>query len=88
MAIRFVDFVPDIQVNVWQRIKKATDPHKLVQEANRWIKKAKVKVINVETLVVPNPNLENYQSLPATKTAHGTAIYIQIIRVWYDDGTI
>jgi hypothetical protein len=58
-----------------------------VTAANQWTKQQKVKVISIETVVLPNihEKWEEGSQDPAIRT-FAKPIWHQFVRVWYDDG--
>lgn len=58
-----------------------------IAAANVWIKESAVRVLNVETVVLPNiwEEWEEGSRDPAIRTFE-KPIWHQFIRVWYDDG--
>ncbi len=83
--IAFKDFVPQ-QIRKQGFIKPPLleTVTQVVAAANEWIREQEVAVINVETVVAPDPDWKGVQSgngnLPCTPT---TGSWVQFVRVWY-----
>lgn len=57
----------------------------VVERANRWIASSSVRVINVETVLLPNVGGEDDSSRSAIRTSgEWSSRWYQVIRVWYD----
>ena len=85
--IEFRDFVPDVVSEA--AFFKAAEYESLeaaVTAANQWINEFKIKVINIETVVLPN--IWSRWEEGSTDTSLGTSgdspsHWHQFIRVWY-----
>jgi hypothetical protein len=85
--IEFRDFVPEVVSEA--ALFKAAEYEPLdaaVTAANRWIHELKIKVINIETVVLPN--IWSRWEEGSTDTSLGTSgdspsHWHQFIRVWY-----
>jgi hypothetical protein len=71
--IAYRDFAPKLIRQPFFSSPEYESPSALVGLANKWIQNSKVKVINVETVVLPAVQMVN------------TPQRIQTIRVWYED---
>jgi hypothetical protein len=89
--IDFQDFIPQLQrkrmlgiVNDYESIRE------VVTRANRWIEREGVRVINVETLILPLVPDQKDQETPTKMDGFSSAIYTyQVVRVWYvEDSTV
>ena len=85
--LTFKDFAPKItdRGGVF-RGAKYESLNEVLAEANSWIEQEGVKVVNVETVVLPNiwePSEEGTQDAEL-HTAHGYGNWNQFIRVWYE----
>ncbi len=58
-----------------------------LEEANRWIAEAGVKVLNVETVLLPNlwSTYEHGSADPVLGAPNAAPLWYQVIRVWYED---
>jgi len=55
-----------------------------VSGANAWIREQQIKVINFETVVLPNMWEEDGTQDPEICTHPGHALWYQFVRVWYE----
>ncbi len=57
-----------------------------VEAANKWIKQNSIKVINIETVLLPNLSLEGQEGTQDADlpTMSGWANWHQFVRVWYE----
>lgn len=83
----FQDFIPQVQR---QRLIPAMSEYESLQEvvtrANRWIEQRGVRVINVETLIVPAlPRADAEITAVRLESPNNTLASYQMIRVWYAD---
>ena len=85
--IAFKDFVPTASTTggffsqaQYERLEQT------VRRANDWIKASQKKIVNVETVVLPNIHLpyEDGSTDPELRTSEG-GNWHQFIRVWYED---
>lgn len=55
--------------------------------ANRWLEQEGARVLNVETVVLPNlgANWEEGSGDPVLGTPSGSVLWHQVIRVWYEE---
>ena len=88
--IRYQDFVPQMKTppGFLTPATYASFNEALVA-ANKWIKENEIRVLNVETVVLPNiwNRYEEGPSDPALVTPDGMpAFWHQFIRVWYEMG--
>ena len=90
--IRYQDFVPK-QTKEWGFL--SPPEHEsfdvALAAANKWIKENEIKVLNVETVVLPNIHgrFEEGSADPALAMPDGTFnTWHQFIRVWYETGTL
>lgn len=85
--ISFRDFAPKL-LDRGNRLTGATyEPFEAaITAANAWIQQAGVKVINVETVVLPNIWYGNEEGTKdsALTTLQGQAVWHQFIRVWFE----
>ena len=58
-----------------------------VRAANEWIAQHGVRVLNVETVVLPNlwAGWEHGSTDPAVGSGQGAHLWHQFIRLWYED---
>jgi hypothetical protein len=89
-VIAFQDFVPQLQrkrmlglANEYESIRE------VVTRANRWIEREGVRVINVETLLLPTVPEAEKEIPPRMDSADVTFSSFQVVRVWYiDDASV
>lgn len=90
--IAYQDFVPKVRVPAgFRRLMELETLRVALLEANRWITESGVRVLNVETVVLPNIHSKHEEgSEDSMLSDHGGMIshWHQFIRVWYelDDG--
>jgi hypothetical protein len=84
MTIQFRDFFPDVKKRGLFKTQYAT-LQETVEQANAWIAEAKVRVLNLETVVLPNI-LSAQQTTVAEARTSGemSSSWYQVIRVWYE----
>ena len=88
--IRYHDFIP--QRTAQPGFLKPAEYEPLdvaLADANEWIKENDVRVLNVETVVLPNiwSRFEEGTHDPALATSGESPSYwYQVIRVWYEAG--
>ena len=85
MTIRFKDFVPEVTSMGIFRNPTAPSLKEITEDVNSWVEKTNTKIINIETVIVPNLNIKDYQSQSISSTVNGSAYHLQIIRVWYKE---
>jgi hypothetical protein len=85
MAIRFRDFIPQIQSKqLFGALRDYEDPREIVTRINRWIEQEQVEVINIETLLLPKMPGADAENVPTVlETYSGVYNSYQAIRVWY-----
>ena len=85
--IQFHDFVPEM-LSPPGFLKVATnEPLQLaLDRANAWIKENGVRVINIETVVLPNiwSRWEEGSRDPALGTGESPSQWHQVVRIWYE----
>ncbi len=86
MAIGYKDFFPTI-LKSGMFSKKYESLGATVARANGWIAASRVRVINVETVVLPNiQNAEDASQVGIRTSGELSSFWYQVIRVWYDAG--
>jgi hypothetical protein len=85
--LAFQDFYPQqtdpggfLKPEKWESLRKT------VREVNEWITQNNIRVLNMETLVLPNiwNDTENGPSDPKLRTSGELPTYwYQVLRVWY-----
>jgi hypothetical protein len=59
-----------------------------VSRANEWIAQANVRVINVETVVLPNvKNAEETSKVGIRTSGEMSSYWYQVVRVWFETPT-
>ena len=85
--IAFQDFVPrQLQPAGFLTAAQYQPVDQTVQAANDWIRQYGVKVLNVETVVLPNvydPGEEGTGDGDLRVSGDGRSDWYQLIRVWY-----
>lgn len=93
MGFAFRDFIPHFvekqtQGMIFSHTEKLYDSlAAAVEEANRWITTNEIRVINLETVLIPSvTNLYEQASSTARfrVNGEGISIYYQFVRVWYE----
>ncbi|MDB6026109.1 MAG: hypothetical protein JWM68_2332 [Verrucomicrobiales bacterium] len=84
MLIGYKDFFPTILKSGF-----FSDEHETiastVSRANEWIAQANVRVINVETVVLPNVNkIEDASKIGIYTSGEGSSRWYQLVRVWFE----
>ena len=82
MTIQFRDFSPAVKKQGWIKNEYAT-LQETVEQANVWIAEAKVHVLNIETVVLPNIAGRETAAPEIPGRGLGTDWY-QVIRIWYE----
>jgi hypothetical protein len=90
--LRYHDFVPQ-QTKEWGFLSPAEYESfdRALAAANKWIKENEIRVVTVETVVLPNIHgrFEEGSADPALAVPDGTFnIWHQFIRVWYEVGEL
>jgi hypothetical protein len=87
MSIHFQDFFPTI-------LKRGffSDDHEnlraTVDRANEWIAERKVRVLNVETVLLPNiDEVADASQVGIRTSGESSSFWYQVIRVWYVGST-
>lgn len=85
MLIAFQDFIPQVQrKRLLAMINEYEDLHEVVTRANRWIEEERVRVLNVETLLVTRLPSQEGENIPVSMDSPANvASMCQIVRVWY-----
>lgn len=85
MGIRFKDFRPEetspgglLTQPAYESLKET------VAAANEWIGEKGIRVLNVETVVLPNLALRESTHEPRMMVVTDHVAWYQIIRVWYE----
>ena len=88
--IRFKDFVPAYDSRNWLgQFKNLQNFEDLMPEVNEWIEREDRRLINIETVVLPNiHNLGEEGSVDTDLPTAGKtgSRWHQFIRVWYQEG--
>ena len=87
MTIAFKDFVPQVlNKQLFGAIKEYEDIAEVVTRANRWLARAGVRVLSVETLTLPKAIRETDGLSPAyIDNLTGENAVFQVVRVWYEE---
>jgi hypothetical protein len=90
--LRYQDFVP-MQTKQWAFLSppEYESFNAALAAANKWIKENEIKVLNVETVALPNiwGRFEEGSADPALATPDGAYnSWHQFIRVWYEVGEL
>ena len=84
MAIGYKDFFPTVLKKGFLSSEYEELPATIVR-ANNWIAKAGARVINVETVVLPNVTKVEEASQVGLRTSGEIGSYwYQVVRVWYE----
>jgi hypothetical protein len=85
MPIGYRDFFPEVlKRGFFSNVQEAV-PDTVVR-ANAWIAESGVRVINVETVVLPNIDKAEDASEVGIRTSGDMSSYwYQVVRVWYED---
>jgi hypothetical protein len=83
MAIRFKDFFPEVKSQGIFSTEYAT-LRETVARANAWIEEKGAKVLNAETVVLPNVGTDQETTAIGIRTSGDmSSWWYQVIRVWY-----
>tara|TARA_B100000609_G_C17222235_1_gene441037 strand:- start:6258 stop:6524 length:267 start_codon:yes stop_codon:yes gene_type:complete len=86
--LRYKDFVPkEKESGLFTRSFASLE--ETLEELNQWIWDRKVKVVNIETLVLPNihAHYEEGREDTSLKTSGDmSARWYQVLRLWYKEG--
>jgi hypothetical protein len=83
MTLGYKDFLPILLESGFFKKKFEDLPTTLVR-ANKWLATSGLKIVNVETVLLPNVSREAETSISCLFTGGETAsAWIQVIRVWY-----
>jgi hypothetical protein len=90
--LRYHDFVPkQTKQAAWFSPAEYQSLDAALAEANLWIKENEIRVLNVETVVLPNiwSQFEEGSSDPALgASGESPSHWHQFIRVWYEVGVL
>ncbi|HLP77648.1 MAG TPA: hypothetical protein VK327_12110 [Candidatus Paceibacterota bacterium] len=83
MFIGHKDFLPEVLKSGFFSTEHEPFPA-AVARANQWIAESKVRVLNVETVVLPNvKRLEDVSHEGIRTSGELSSHWFQIVRVWY-----
>jgi len=81
--IRYRDFLPQIEKrSVFGYISSSGSLEETVAEANEWIERQQVTVLNIETVILPDPRA-NSRKLTSHFSSWEGIQFLQSVRVWY-----
>jgi hypothetical protein len=84
MTIAYKDFLPAVLKSGFFSTEHETLPAAIAR-ANDWIRQSGVRVINVETVVLPNVRAVEDASQVGIRTSGELSSYwFQVVRVWYE----
>ncbi|HYF61749.1 MAG TPA: hypothetical protein VD886_02980 [Herpetosiphonaceae bacterium] len=84
--IAFRDFLPQIESRrMLGMLAEYEDVNAMLDRANQWIAESDLRVLNVETLLVPRRYFSETEELQTQlePVTHNVAWSVQVIRVWY-----
>ena len=81
---RFIDFAPHVKEKALTYRTMET-AQKTVIRANEWIVRSGVRVINIETLMLPVDHARDESSSTGRNDFAGEGPLMQVIRVWYTE---
>ncbi len=88
MQVDFVDFVPEqVDKGGFFKMPKLEEMVAVVDKMNDWLERNHVKVVNIETVVLPNihsPHEDGSQDTNLTTKGDFMSSWNQFIRVWYE----
>lgn len=81
--IRYRDFLPQIEKrNLFGSISSSGSLEETVAEANGWIERQQVTVLNIETVLLPEPKGNLRKPVSHFSSFEGIQ-FLQSVRVWY-----
>ncbi len=84
MPIQYKDFFPEVLKKSFFSTTQETVPA-TVARANAWLAQSGVRLLNIETVVLPNLNKAGDASEAGIRTSGEISSYwYQVIRVWYE----
>jgi hypothetical protein len=84
MGIGYRDFFPTV-VRSGFLSREYEELTATVARANEWVSSAEVRVINVETVVLPNiANAEDTEKAGSRTSGEVSSFWFQVVRVWYE----
>jgi hypothetical protein len=83
MRIAFKDFFPEVKSRGFLSNDYATVTE-TVERANEWIATEGFRVLNVETLVLPNVDEAKSNFSPLYTRGDMVSYWYQVVRVWYE----
>lgn len=84
--IGYRDFSPQESPGGFFKTAQSESFERVVEAANRWIRESGVNMINVETLLVPEPLAGELSTSSGELTsfeAAGFSSFRQVLRIWY-----
>jgi len=89
--LRYQDFVPKVtKPAAFLSPAEHESFDAALAEANRWIKENEIRVVSVETVVLPNiwNRFEEGSRDPALGVGDSVSFWHQFIRVWHEVGAL
>lgn len=87
MSVLFKDFRPPVAGEtkvLFITVRDYEMISEVLPEVNSWISDNNINVINVETLVLPNLDMDEGSHDSSLRTSgEMTTVWFQVIRVWY-----
>jgi hypothetical protein len=83
MTIGYKDFFPEI-VKADFFINDYESMSTTVARANAWLSTSDLRVITIETVILPNINNEKGASETSIRTSGDICFWHQLVRVWYE----
>lgn len=78
------DFAPRTIVKDGDWLPSLETMEVITARANDWIRESAVRVINVETVVIPGHDETKPQPSEVTSSGYTGASWQQVVRVWYE----
>jgi len=84
MPIGYKDFLPAVIKSGFFSVERETLTA-AVARANEWVSASNVRVLNVETVVLPNvKDIQNASEVGIRTSGEMNSFWFQVVRVWYD----
>ncbi|WP_438961258.1 hypothetical protein [Nonlabens sp.] len=83
--INYIDFEPEVITKSFWKGNEYESTKEVLERVNEWIRKNyNSKIINVETMLMPNMRYNKKNSNTKTINMSGGYVYmIEVVRVWY-----
>ena len=86
--IKYKDFSPQVnRTGLFGNVKESDSFESVVKQVNVWINSSPVKIVNIETVLLPNLFSKPTEIEPekGATTVGQSHVLFQCVRVWYEE---